>query len=332
MTDALDDTDGFFDVPDKPAYGVRNGRYDFPAPPGTVRPPRGYMRMTNLAAAFSDQIRLQHWRERMILLGMRADEGVLFDELAAQGLENMDPDDAKAWLEEHANKAVDAAGGGAGARRGTARHTMLQVFMESGVLTGHRRMRMQLESLFDALARHHLEPLPGWSERRVCNLRYGRGGVMGTLDLAVLCQLTGQTGIMDLKTQRRFWSYQEIAGQQHGYDSAEWVWSGPPDDRGYWEKAPEWTLTGAVGGEFEGRRVALLAHMPQAPGPEQLPVEIHEVALDYGHDVLECATRNVELRSIGSSRAAGRRVGAVRPVPVIRARVGVATPAIAGVQ
>lgn len=318
-----DDLDGFFDVPDAPAeYGVRNGRYQFPPPPGTERPKRGYMRMTNLAAAFSDQIRLQHWRERMILLGMRADEGLLFDELAAQGLETMDPDDAKAWLEEHANRAVDAAGGGAGARRGTARHTMLQVFMESGVITGHRRMRLQLESLFQALERHHLEPLPGWSERRVCNLAYGNGGVMGTLDLAVSCRLTGQAGILDLKTQRSFWSYQEIAGQQHGYDSAEWVWSGPPNPNGHWERAPKWTLTGAAGGEFEGRRVALLAHMPQAPGPEQLPVEIHEVALDYGHDVLECATRNVELRSIGSSVAVGRRVGAVRPVPVIRAMIG----------
>lgn len=312
----MTDDDGFYDAaPARDEYGVRNGRYRFPPPPGTEAPPRGYMRMTNLAAAFSDQIRLQHWRERMILMGLRADEGLLFDELAAEGLENMDPDDAKAWLEEHANKAVDAAGGSAGARRGTARHTMFQVFLETGVITGHRRMRLQLESLFDALERHYLEPLPGWSERKVCNLKYGRGGVMGTLDLAVMCQLTGQTGIMDLKTQRKFWSYQEISGQQEGYDSAEWVWEGPYNASGRWVKAPTWTLTGTPGGEFEGRRVALLAHMPQAPGPDQIPVEIHEVALDYGHDVMVCATRNVELRSIGSSVAKGRRVGAVRPVP-----------------
>src|SRR3954463_13496687 len=152
-----DDLDGFYDDADAaPLYGLKRGRYMYPAPPGTDRPARGYMRMTNLAAAFSDQIRLQHWRERMILLGMRADEGVLFDELAAEGLENMTPDDAKAWLEAHADKCVTRAGGDAGARRGTARHTMLQVYMESGVITGHRTMRLQLHSLFEALERHYL--------------------------------------------------------------------------------------------------------------------------------------------------------------------------------
>jgi hypothetical protein len=322
-----DDLDGFYDDADAaPLYGLKRGRYMYPAPPGTERPARGYMRMTNLAAAFSDQIRLQHWRERMILLGMRADEGVLFDELAAEGLENMTPDDAKAWLEAHADKAVSRAGGDAGARRGTARHTMLQVYMESGVITGHRTMRLQLSSLFDALERHYLEPLPGWSERRVCNTRYG---VMGTLDLGVRCKLTGQVGILDLKTQRQFWSYQEIAGQQEGYDSAGWVWDGPPNDGGRWVPAPEWNLLGVEGGVAPGRRVALLVHMPQAPGPGQLPVELHEVDLTYGHEVMMCALENVRLRSIGASVAKGRRIGGLRPLPVIHAEVGVAPPAIA---
>lgn len=309
-----DDLDGFYDeAPAAPQYGIVRGRYMYPDPPGfkRLKGQRGFMRMTNLAAAFSDQIRLQHWRERMLLLGLRADE-VLVDELFAQGLETMDPDEAKDWLEKHADRAVEAAGGGAGARRGTARHTMLQVMMEAGVLTGTRTMRLQLHSLQEALVRHHLEPIPGMSERRVCNPVYG---VMGTLDLGVRCLLTGQIGILDLKTQRRFWSYQEIAGQQHGYDSSPWMWDGPPDASGRWTAAPRWDLTGVPGGEFEGRRVALLAHMPQAPGPEQLPVEIHEVALDYGADVMTTAKRNVELRSLGASVAPGRRIGGVRPVP-----------------
>jgi hypothetical protein len=76
-----------------------------------------------------------------------------------------------------------------------------------------------------------------------------------------------------------------------------------------------WDLTGAVGGDFEGRRVALLAHMPQAQGPQMLPVEIWEVALDYGAEVMTQARENVRLRSIGASTAKGRRVGARRPVP-----------------
>jgi hypothetical protein len=329
-----DDLDGFYD--DAPrkldrskgehAYGVANGRYDFPAPPGTVRPSRGYMRCTRKAAAFSDQIRLQNWRERLLQMGMREDEGLLFDELAAQGLETMDPAEAKVWLEQHAQKAIDRAGGGVGARRGTARHTMLQVFYEEGYVTGHRTMRLQLESLFEALERHELDVLPGWSERVVCNPRYG---IIGTLDLGVSCRRTGQIGILDLKTQRQFWSYLEICGQQEGYDSGPWAWEGPRSPEGRWAPAPRWDLLGVPGGVAPGRRVALLAHMPQAPGPHQLPVEIHEVDLTFGAEVMELAGRNIELRSRGASVAGGRRVGGLRPVRPIQAAVGVASRAIA---
>lgn len=314
--------DAFYDdVPAGPQYGIQRGRYMFPPPPGYTMPKgqRGFMRMTNLAAAFSDQKRLQAWRERMIMLGLRTAEGeVLYDELMAAGVETMEPAEAKKFLEDMADKIADAAGAGHGARRGTARHKMMEVFQETGVLTGTRTMRLQHNSLMQALERHRLEPTPGWSERRVCHTGLG---TIGTLDLAVRCLVTGQVGILDLKTQRRFWTYQEICGQQWGYDSAEWVWEGAPDSSGQWVASPSWNLTGVEGGEFEGRRVALLAHMPQQPGPDQLPVEIHEVALDYGQEVMEHALRNVELRSRGASTASGRRVGGLRPVPSDRIRV-----------
>jgi hypothetical protein len=305
--------DDFWDAaPAEPLYGVKNGRYIYPDPPGYQRRKgeRGFMRMTNLAAAFSDQIRLQHWRERMILLGLREDEGLLFDELAAAPIEHMEPAAAKEWLEAHARRCADRAGAGVGARRGTARHVMVQTWLERDAIVGHRTMRLQLASLRDALAEHCLEPLPGWSERRVCNpaLR-----AMGTLDMGVRCTRTGQIGVLDLKTQRGFWSYLEIAGQQYGYTSAPWAWDGPPDDGGRWVPAPEWNLTGHPDGDWPGRPVALLAHMPQEPGPGQLPVEIHEVSLEDGQAVMLQALGNVELRSRGASVAPGRRIGCKRP-------------------
>jgi hypothetical protein len=324
--EAPDDLDGFFDeAPGKDEYGVDTkyrGRYHYPAPPGYTMPKgaKGFMRMTNMAAAFSDQMRLQHWRERMILLGIRTAEGeALYDEFMAEDVAGMDPDTAKDYLEQMADRMAKAAGSDLGARRGTARHTMLQVMNETGVLTGTRTMRLQLHSLFEALEAHYLEPIPGWAERRVCNTTYG---VVGTLDMGVRCKLTGQIGILDLKTQRKFWSYLEICGQQEGYDSAQWVWEGPNNPDGRWVEAPAWDLVGRPGTEFDGRRVALLAHMPQEPGKGQLPVEIHEVALDYGAEVMRHAKGNIELRSRGASTARGRRVGAVRSVPKIVATVG----------
>ena len=309
--------DDFWVDPDQPAYGLgehvgkTRGRYHFPDPPGYERPKdqaAGWMRMTNLAAAFSDQIRLQHWRERMILLGLREDE-VLFDELAAAPIETMDPKEAKDWLEKHADRAASVAKADQGARRGTARHLMLQTYLEQGVIVGTRSMRLQLESLLEALERHELDVIPDFVERRVCNTAFR---VMGTLDMGVLCRRTGQRGILDLKTQRSFWSYLEISGQQYGYDSAEWVWEGPPDTSGRWVRPPVWDLLGTPGGPAPGKRVALLAHMPQEPGPNQLPVELHEVSLEFGHRVLTCAMENVRLRSIGQAVSPARRIGGRR--------------------
>ena len=300
-------------APMEDEYGVRRGRYVFPDPPGYTRnkgAARGFMRMTNLASAFSDQRRLQLWRERMILLGIREDEGLLFDELAAEALERMDSADLRKYLEDFANKAADRAGAGVGARRGTARHLMVQHAFESGTITGHRRMRLQFNSLMEALERHQLEPIAGWSERRVCNPAYH---VIGTLDLRVRHLPTNEVGILDLKTQRSFWSYLEIAGQQFGYDSAPFVWEGPYNREGFWAPAPENTLTGLMP-ENRGKRVALLAHMPHEPGPDQLPVEIHEVSLEFGKEVLDVALENVRLRSLGASTKAGRRIGGVRPL------------------
>lgn len=296
------------DLPGRP-----KGRYIFPDPPGYVRPKgatTGFMRMTNLVSAFSDQKALQDWRERMILMGILADEGLLFDELAAIDLDRMDPAKARELLKQFGNRCANRAGAENGARRGTARHLMLQNFLETGTIVGHRRMVLQMHSLLDALDRHRLEMIPGYAERRVCHPKYG---VIGTLDCRVRCLETGQEGILDLKTQRGFWSYLEIAGQQYGYDSAFWMWGGPYNNHGVWEHAPKNTLTGLMP-ENQGKRVALLAHMPAQPGPDQLPVEIHEVSLEFGEKVLETAAENIRLRSIGKSEAKGRRIGGVRPL------------------
>lgn len=305
-------------APARDEYGVDlpgrpRGRYIFPDPPGYERTKgatAGFMRMTNLASAFSDQRRLMLWRERMILTGIREDEGLLFDELAAEALERMDPTDARLWLEQFANRCADRAGGSNGARRGTARHLMVQNWMEHGTITGHRRMRLQFASLMQALERHGLEPIEGYAERRVCHPDYH---VIGTLDLRVRDTATEEEGVLDLKTQRSFWSYLEIAGQQYGYDSAPWMWEGPANPQGKWVPAPKNTLTGLMP-ENQGKRVALLAHMPHEPGPDQLPVQIHEVSLEFGARVLDTALENVRLRSIGASTAQGRRIGGVRPL------------------
>jgi hypothetical protein len=302
----------FFDAApsDQDLYEVRGGRYRFPPPPGYQPNPRGWMRMSNLAGAFSDQRALQLWLERMTLLGLLANEGLIFDELAAL------PDDAldRDTLAEVAERARTAAGGDKGARKGTARHLMMEGYLNTGEINGHRRMRLQMDDLLREMDAQGLEFLPGWSERKVWHPI--AGGTMGTLDTRVLCRHTGQIGVFDLKTQKRFWTYQESAGQQWGYSTAHWVWEGPESAAGRWvpyvDDAGPNTLLGRPGGVAEGRPVALLAHMPSEGGP----VQIHEVDIGYGGAVMTLAAAVVELRSIGKSVAAGRAVGGQRPLPV----------------
>lgn len=307
---------------DEPDYRVVAGRYRFPPPPGwTGRRPKpsatnplglpSWMRMSNLASAFSDQRALQLWLERVTLLGLLVNEGLIFDELAALPEEQLTPE----VLEEFADRARTAAGGDAGARRGTARHLMLSGYLDTGKINGHRRMRLQMEQLLEEMERHKLDFIPDWSERVVWHPI--AGGTMGRMDARVLCRRTGQVGVFDLKTQKRFWTYQEIAGQQAGYDSAAWAWEGPEGPGGRWVPYNEpgfvgWpnTLMGRPGGMCEGKRVAILAHMPSNGGR----VELHEVDVEYGCEVLEVAARNVELRSRGKSVTPGRGVGGIRPL------------------
>lgn len=272
--------------------------------------------MTNLVSAFSDQRALQLWLERMTLLGLLAHEGTVFDEMAAMPDEELTPE----VLERFGEKARLAAGAEAGARRGTARHRVLEAYLDTGAIGGHRRMQLQMDQLLEEMDKHDLEFLPGWQERVIWHPI--AGGVMGRMDARVMCRLTGQVGVFDLKTQKRFWTYQEICGQLCGYDSAAWVWEGPEGPGGRWaEYQPDEPdqfsrsdvyhndLIGREGGMCASKRVGIIAHMPSDGGR----VQLHEVDLEYGAEVLAEAARVVNLRSRGKSVTQGRGVGGLRP-------------------
>lgn len=306
----LFDAAGAADLFDTPGeiYGVdlpgrRKGRYIFPPPPGVPDPGgNGWMRTTNLVSAFSDQKALQIWDIWKIFMGLRHHD-VIFDEWMAESLSTLTEEEQKALANIYAEKAREAAKADEGRRRGTARHTMMDTYLQTGERTGTAAMQRQLDSALEALDRADLEVVQ--SEFYVWHP--AAGGTMGKSDARVMCRRTGQLGILDWKTQARFWTYQEISGQLYVYDSAPWQWDGPLDTRGKWVETggdrPDGhrRLLGRPGTELAGRPVALFAHMPQAPGPGQLPVTIKQIPLEYGAEVLACAERNVLLRALGKS-------------------------------
>jgi hypothetical protein len=321
MTDDLDD---LFSPVESIDYGLgeRIGRrpgYHYPAPPGE-QPVNGngWMRMSNLVSAFSDQERLQLWLTWKMMMGLRADDGLIFEEWMAEHVEPLSDDDQKKIANAFADRARDRAGAKDGARRGTAQHLVNETYLDDGVFTGTRTQQQRLQSALEALEACDLELIPGTSEERVWHP--AAGGTMGTRDARVLCRRTGQVATFDWKTQLRLWTFQEVAGQMFGYDSAKWRWAGPPNDTGFWIPNEPGTMLGHPEGPFAGRPVALVGHMPRSTvDPETgrevtaTHCEIFEVDLTYGRQVLEVAERNVELRSVGRSVVAGRCPGWNRP-------------------
>ena len=75
------------------AFGLDEGghRYKYPPPPGVQKPKPwiGWMRMTNLVSAFSDQEKLQLWLEWKAFMGLREADGILYDEWMAERLDRL---------------------------------------------------------------------------------------------------------------------------------------------------------------------------------------------------------------------------------------------------
>jgi hypothetical protein len=125
--------------------------------------------------------------------------------------------------------------------------------------------------------------------------------MVGRQDARFLCRRTGQEGPADLKcgkvdekTGRRFWTYQEYAGQLFIYDDAPWIWEGPLDDDGRWVSKTPGNYMGRSGGAVEGERAGILLHMPANGAPE-----VVEVSLEYGRRVAEIARDATEHRALG---------------------------------
>jgi len=301
---SMTDVDLFDDAPatvgkGSGTYGLDQGlgRYRFPPPSGIEPSGRGWRRTTNLIKAFSDQYALQLWLERMTIRGMLANDGLLFDELCAIPDEQL----TNELLKDFAETARTAVGADKGARKGTARHSVLEHYMFAGEVIGHRRMQVQMHELLDVMDRKGFDFVPGSSETFVFH-PIG-GGTVGRRDARFMCRRTGQIATADLKTQERFWTYQEHAGQQWIYDTAPWVWEGPLNDSGRWVPQEMGTYRGRPGGVCEGHHAALLMHMPSKGGP----VELVELDLEYGARVAAHAERVVALRTEGT------KVGGICP-------------------
>jgi hypothetical protein len=288
------DTDlDVFDAPsDAPAKGalITAGRYRIPNRDGSHRK-GGLMRVTNLAGAMSDQRALQLWGERQVAIGLRSRPD-FYEELTMLPLHKMDDDQTRSAVQEITNRAKEAAKSDAGARRGTARHDMIEQFHVSGERQGTPEMLSQLDQYVRLLDVHRLAAVTGMQERViVCEAL----GVAGRLDNMLRCLLNGTVYIGDLKTHKGFYSWLEIAIQLACYSRADHIYN-PVD--GTFEDFPSVDMS-----------TAIVAHVPSIGAP----VELYDIDIDTGWKFAQVARHVCDIRS--KAKAKGGGVGRVRQIP-----------------
>jgi hypothetical protein len=212
-----------FETPDvKPESVLRRGRYMLPNLDGSHHP-RGFMRVSNLVSAYSDQYALRVWEHLEVLKAVVKDP-TLLDAFTTAGLEALALEDfgqrkefVEAWLE----RAKAVSGGDEGSNFGTRRHREVEE-LHAGLPLAHHDAgaRRHLALYASALQRRGLIALPDMQERIVLVPVLE---VCGRID-NVLQYADGGLTIADLKTQRKFHTFLEVAAQFACYANAEAMW------------------------------------------------------------------------------------------------------------
>lgn len=273
----------------------------------------GWQRVTTLVKAIGDARALDLWHQRLLVLAMvkRPD---LYD-LACASVATTDPADDRAMremLESLAGKLLAAVGADEGANLGTAFHGFTEAD-DLGLMHYARKVwHGKISNYREGLQAQGLEVIPEYIERKVVVLKYG---IAGTLDRILLDHMASPMDastfkIGDLKSQKRFWTWLEIAAQLAAYAMADAMWDRA--QRCYVEMPP-------VAQDF-----AVVAWMPvnglhyedaatSTGDPDG--VDFFNVDLERGREVLELCSRVDRMRSEAKSKS--QTWGLLRPAPVL---------------
>lgn len=221
MSNLFDEAGSVFDEAEsKPQKElVTAGRYRIPNRDGTPHK-GGWTRVTNLSSSLSDAYALRTWEIRQILMGMHARTDYM-ERLAATNVHDMEPAELRKFLDSLAKNCKEASKSDEGARRGTARHDMVEHWHGTGGELGTEQMRRQLSAYRQALTDHRLTPVPGMQEIVVI---IPEMDAAGRVDNILWDELSGQQHIADLKTQKRWWTLLEVRCQLALYAHAEAIY------------------------------------------------------------------------------------------------------------
>lgn len=304
MTDVIDPWATPEDVAVRPREDAKRriitaGRYRLPNRDGSKKS-GGWQRVTNLVSAFSDQFGLRMWEfEQMMTAAYLDTDRVLADlRLTMDAMSKMtEKKDRRFAVEAFVDRCKDIAGGNAGTAFGNLRHALVEadhLALPMGAPDAYAREHLAL--FRSALVRNRLVRLEGMAERRVLIEELD---AIGTLDAILNDLVRNVWTVGDLKTQKRFWTWLEIAAQEACYANAVAMWesSNDPADAtaGRWVDMPP-----------VSKEIAHVLWMPREPvdplaEPDWRPhVDVYEVDIVAGWKTAKLA------REIVIDRAGGK--------------------------
>ena len=271
---------------------ITGGRYRLPKRDGSPHP-GGYMRTSNLVSAFSDQKALHEWDMSTTLAGLAADPAICPEIVrAVGGLDEISPDTVKAIraeLLELAERAKDAAGGGRGAERGNRVHAIAEAEWRGLPYAAGDSERELIRLIGATLKEAQLRPVKGMQERIVMVEHLN---ACGTFDTLLEDLLTTLIHIGDTKSQRKFWSYQEVEAQLAFYAHGDAMWDA---EKTCWIDMPY---------RIEQTRGAAIWC------PDDLTAQVVPLDLERGWETVRIAKLNVDQRS--ACKSAKQAVSGVR--------------------
>lgn len=260
----------------------------------------GWQRVTTLVKAIGDARALDLWHQRMLVMGFvkRPD---LYD-LACATVATTPESELREAMEKISAKVLAAVGADEGANLGTAFHGFTEA-QDLGMMHYARRVwhgkLANYRSGLDAqglLVEHH------YIERKVVVLEYG---LAGTLDRILYDTVNAVHRIGDLKSQKKFWTWLEIAAQLAAYTMADAMWDRAK--RCYVDMPPV------------AQDEAVVAWMPVAhPEPDSPDsVDFFAVDLERGRAALDLCWQVDRMRS--EAKSVRQTWGLLRPAPHLAA-------------
>lgn len=268
---------------------IRNGRYWLPPISDPTGKPIARSRVTNFVKTVSDTWALNRWQQWQMLIGLLKRED-LYDLLRT-----LLPEDKDAIL-AIADRAMEAAKsdrvgftyGEGGNETGTALHGHTDQLDRGHLVTARSVWTPKLMNYRKALEDAFLDVVTGMIECRVVIERFN---LAGTFDRVLAYRHVGPGDsrpmfIGDLKTQKKFYTWWEIAMQLALYAHADAMWD--PDKWCYVDMPPvSWDI-------------AIVAHMPMVhDGDDPDRVQLYEVDIAEGWKACQLVSDVRTLRSAG---------------------------------